>query len=305
MLVLTIALGMFSCEKESINTTTQETSFVNESPKIEDGMFSFDDWQEFRDLYNKFAELDTEQLISQSFYRYDKGFETSPAILGILNDDNQFIVTDKIIWFNEGKFYELEDDRAIDFQKSNMTNLREVGSVSYSPVNVEGSDSSKSSVVLSNQHRFNKQRYVEDCGSGKVQGPSPRQFKYVHEVYHELLVTPAPLPISQFSLWLRVKLEYNHKRRKWRHSGEGREISININNNSFLENNRPYPDDYNRRSVVFSSDCATHQVILLNRVTVAAAPYNSHWNINVSGTITEKMLGDVEGNRWKDEIYWD
>ncbi|EZH71702.1 hypothetical protein ATO12_05930 [Aquimarina atlantica] len=311
--LLFIMTVIISCEKGDVNSIEQETN-IESTVESKTNRFSFKDWNEFNDLYTKFSKLSMEELEINSFFSFDRDLEVSPAIQGILNDDSEFELGGKIIWFTNGKFYEL-DEGEITVQKSSIENLKEVGSVSYTRINPKGETTNNVSdigavkrVVVDNQYEFRKQRYVENCGSGNTQGPSPRAFKYVHEVYAEHLNTGGPFEVHSYRIFLRVKLEYNRKRRKWRLSGERREISINLTNNSFLRNhNGPvssHPSDVNNRSVVFSSACATHQTILLNSVTAPGEIAGAHWDINVNGTITEKMYGDVERNRWRDRINW-
>ncbi|WP_074408643.1 hypothetical protein [Aquimarina megaterium] len=310
--LLFIMTVIISCEKGDVNSIEHEAS-VESTIESKTDRFSFKDWNEFNDLYSKFSKLGMEELEMNSFFSFDRDLEVSPAIQGILNNDNEFELGGKIIWFKDGKFYELEEEE-IAAQKSNFGNLKEVGSVSYTRVNPKGVPGNETgigaakTVVVDNQYEFRKQRYVENCGSGNVQGTSPRAFKYVHEVYAEHLNTGGPFRVDTYRIFLRVKLEYNPKRRRWRLSGERREISINLSNNSFLRNhNGPvssHPSDVNNRSVVFSSSCATHQTLLLNSVTAPGPIAGAHWDINVSGTITEKMYGDVERNRWRDRINW-
>lgn len=311
--LLFIMTVIISCEKGDLNSTGQEAD-IESTIESKTDRFSFKDWNEFNDLYSKFSKLSMEELEMNSFFSFDRDMEVSPAIQGILNNDKEFELGGQIIWFNKGKFYEL-DKEGIATQKSNLENLKEVGSVSYTRINPKGVipdneteiDAAKR-VVVNNQHEFRKQRYVENCGSGNTQGPSPRAFKYVHEVFAEHLNTGGPFEVHAYRIFLRVKLEYNHKRRRWRLSGEKREISINLTNNSFLRNHNgpvsPHPSDVNNRSVVFSSSCTSHQTILLNSVTAPGAIAGAHWDINVNGTITEKMYGDVERNRWRNRINW-
>jgi len=302
MYLLVISVVMFSCEKESVDDGNG-----NLSTEAKEEMFAFEDWKEFREVYIKFAKLSPEELEAQSFFSYGRDMDVSYAIQGILNEDNQFKLADKIIWFQDGKFYEMENNKNIENQKLNPKELKEVGSVSNEIVDSNGIDNAKS-VVLTNQYEFNKQKYIENCGSGRVQGPSARKFKYVHEVVAELIVTGAPFAqVYQYSLYLRVKLEYNHKGRSWRLSGENRDISINIKNTSFFTNHlgTNYSTGSNSvYSVRFSNSCTSHQTIFLSEVNSPGPISGGYWNINIKGTITEKMFGDVERNRWRDNINW-
>ncbi|WP_299211136.1 hypothetical protein [uncultured Aquimarina sp.] len=309
--LLMISAGIVSCENESNDFVDQETS-NDLSIQKEKEIFSFDNWEEFRKSYLKFAKLSTEELEGVSFLtsHYDEEMEISYALQGILNKDNQFRLADKIIWFDQGNFYEFESDEEIATQKLNIENLKEVGSVSQIPVSLSEDTSLAKTVPISNQYQFRKQSYIENCGTGITQGPSPRAFKYVHEAFAELIVSGSPFyQVYQYALHLRVKLEYNHRGNSWRLSGEGRDISINLTNTSFLTNQLGSNlstgiGATNYRTIRFSNSCASHQQELLNEVRAPGLIPNSFWNINVSGTITQKMFGDTESNRWRDTVNW-
>lgn len=305
--LLALTIGIISCEKESFEPIENNTNL--ESTTKED-IFVFKDWEEFRDLYDKFSSLDKEELQAESFFTYDKNPNMSWAFQGILNKDNQFIVADKTIWVDNGEFYELDDHKELTEQKSNKSSLKQVGSVSQAPIVSSSQENSAKTVAISNQHQFRKQRYIENCGAGITQGPSPRAFKYVHEAFAETISYGSPFYRQYlYSLSLRVKLEYNHRRNSWRASGEGREIDIRLTNNSFLTNH--LGQNLNTgggstviRNITFSNSCHSDKQQLLSSINAAGPIPNSFWSVNVSGTVTEKMFGDVESNRWKDTINW-
>ncbi|KZS40248.1 hypothetical protein AWE51_04645 [Aquimarina aggregata] len=312
-LVAAALLGMISCESE--NDAIMPQGVGDESSiSLNKEIFSFKNWDEFRQRYLEFAKLDTEMLEMQTFFSPDRalGVDLSYALQGILNKDHQFKVAGKTIWFDDGKFYELDDTIDLDVQKSNRTALRQVGSVIAGPITLDsqGEASAGKSILDNNQREFRKQKYIENCGTGAVQGTSPRAFKYVHEIFAETITSGAPgFEVSQYAIHLRVKLEYNHKRRRWRLSGERREISISVSNSSVLRNRigqpiRPHPSDINVGSVTFSSQCASHQSRLLNSINAAGPIAGANWDIRVNGVITEKMVGDVPANRWRDTINW-
>ena len=301
--LLALSIGIISCEKESFEPIEQNTNAESISQKE---IFSFKDWEEFRNLYNKFTSLDVEELQAQSFFTYDKDPNMSWAFQGILNEDNHFIIAGKTIWVDNGNFYELKSSKGFAEQKSNKSLLQQVGSVSQASVSSSSQGNLAKTVAISNQHQFRKQRYIENCGAGITQGPSPRAFKYVHEAFAETINI---LGQYNYALILRVKLEYNYKRNRWRASGEGREISIKLTNISFLTNH--IGTNYsignaaqNYRTITFSSSCHSDKQMPLNSVDAAGPIPNSFWSVNVSGTVTEKMFGDVESNRWKDTINW-
>ncbi len=300
---MALSIGITSCEKEELESNEQNTNIELTTKKE---IFSFKNWDEFHQLYEKFAKLNMEELQARSFFSYDRNPNISWALQGILNTENKFKLDDKTIWFDDGKFYELDNEEEMATEKSNFKDLKEVGSVSQIPLSYSSDDILEKTVPIANQYQFRKQRYIENCGSGAVQGSSPRAFKYVHEAFAEYLVTGFQ---HNYGLWLRVKLEYNYKRNRWRPSGEKREISINLTNTSFLTNY--FGTNYsigngaqNNRTITFSSSCDSDKQIFLNSVSALGLIPNSFWSINVSGTITEKMVGDVPSNRWRDTVNW-
>ncbi|MEW7292722.1 hypothetical protein [Aquimarina sp. 2304DJ70-9] len=312
LLILAVTISCQKDSPESFTEATDQESNVEFSPELKSGRFSFKNWEEFNGFYMSLVNLDSDELEAKSFYTTEKDdMEILPAIQGILNENNEFEVADQIIWFNEGNFYELDSEVNGITQKTSPKDLKEIGSVSYTLVNNGETSNDETEIGLAktvpvaNQHQFWKQKYIEKCGSGKTQGRSPRKFKYVHEVFAQYLSLGY---IRQYSLHLRVKLEYNYRRNRWRLSGERREININITNNSFLRNqfgqvSSSYPSDI-QRSIVFSSGCSSHVNRFLNSVEAPGLIPNAYWDVNVSGRIVEKMLGDDERNRWTDRISW-
>lgn len=312
-LCLIVFLLMFSCAEEIELTPDLDETASPEQTSTTSERYSFKNWKEFHELYLKFAKIqDAEELKAVSFYRPDNDSGLSPAIQGILNERNEFEVNGQVIWYSEGKFYELESDKPRqESQRTSTETLKVVGSITNTLVSPE-SINSRVNLGLNGhtnsfQKEFRKQRYVERCGTGIVQGPSPRAFKFVNELYSEYLVTGFQ---SNYSLYLRVKLEYNHKRRRWRLSGEGREISIDVSDASVLRRSvgPAYPDRSGNPfpyRVRFNSNCASHQTILLRwYYDIAPVAYGTYWDASAGGTITQKMVGDVENNRWRNSASW-
>lgn len=301
--LLLISVLLFSCEQESEDSIKQETN-LEEIIGLDDGIFSFKNWEEYGELYSKFGTLSMEELEEQSFFSDKKNLNVSAAINGILNDNNQFIVAGKIIWFHQNKFYEIED--GVDVQKLNLKNLKEVGSVSNTVINSDSEASSIKGVITTNQHEFKREKYIDRCGSGTTWGSLPRPFKYVHEIVQEHMRVNAT---NYYSLILKVKLEYNEKRRKWRQAGDKREIIISLtNNNSFLGNiNGPASGtvDINERNIQRNWSCTSDEEIVLTRIIVhSSLPSGYSWKTNIKGTITEKIIGDTVNNRWTDRVNW-
>lgn len=311
MLLLLTFIGLLSCEQENEDSIISQEPQDNVSSEIINDLFQFKDWDEFGKTYAKFSKLTVDELKTISFYDYEKNIEASPAINGILNKENKFMVDNKVIWFHKGNFYELDDTVAMKSQKPDISQLKEVGSVSQQPLYFDTSSNTESRgrVIINNQKEFRKQSYIERCGNGKIQGPSPRAFKFVDEVYHELVIYGFR-KVYYYSLRFRTKLEYNRRRRSWRHSGESREISINLNNSSFMWLYGAFPiptttnGHYIRRSITFNSNCSSNQDFLLYSIDAAGMIPGASWVINLSGTVTQKMVGDVNRNRWRDVIQW-
>ncbi|WP_075344685.1 hypothetical protein [Tenacibaculum agarivorans] len=295
-------VSLFSCEQgnvdeiieQEVNTTTSET---------QKNLFSFKNWDDFNTAFINFSELDTEELKTVSFYNDERSSEFSDAFNAILNEDYQFEVANKIIWLHNGAFYEL-DDSTIQNPNANISTLKKVGSITTDIVPIENEYLERGTVAINNQKEFRKQRYVEGCGSGKVQGPSPRAFKYVNEAYAE---TARIGNQNYHSLYLRIKLEYNHRRRSWRLSGESREISVNATNSSYIRTASAPIAGLNYtiiKNISFNSGCSSHKNLLLSRLIAPFQIHSIQWAVKLNGTVTQKMLGDVETNRWTNYINW-
>ncbi len=308
------SLLLFGCSTDQIEEGVIETN--TSTSEFNKEIFSFKNEQEFVDRYEEFSKLSIEELEMNSFFSFDRNIDASPAIQGILNDDNEFKVAGKTIWFDQGNFYEIDDDSEIETQKKSKKGLKVVGSVSTSNEDVNtnskyvimnvGNAPHPRHTVAPYQRQFRKQRYVEDCGNGKIQGPSRREFKYVNELYSEYVNYSN---FHAYTLYLRVKLEYNIRGRSWRLSGEGREISIDFYDQSTLRHNDgTILTDYSQNPPTFrhtfSSDCASHQYVRLRYYYTyhQLSPRLYHWKAGAFGTITQKMVGDVESNRWTSSV---
>lgn len=289
----------FSCEKNDLQEVETNPVSTERITQIN----SYKSYEDFMEAYSQYAKTDTETLEEISFYKIeDDNLEYSPALQAILNDDHQVIIDNKLILFKEGKFYEVDND--------GNKNPKEIGGVTTNKISSTINQiDTKGTVAISNQWAFNKQRHQINCNpGGPIEGPSPRRFKYVHEAYAQEMWIGL---FYQYELYLRVKLEYNSTGSRWRLSGEIREININLSNSSYLLDNagRPIIQNFNIPRVIgnisFNGSCASHQTILLTEYTGLVAPVSTiGWDVTVNGTITEKMKGDIEANRWTDQVNW-
>ena len=126
---LLILFVVTSCDTEvDIQPELTDADISTDMDK-QSGRFVFQNVDEFQSLYLKFAKMDVEELQSMSFYNPETESQLSPAILGILNPDNEFVLDGNIIWYDGGRFYELENDSAIDSQKADKSKLKAVGSL--------------------------------------------------------------------------------------------------------------------------------------------------------------------------------
>ncbi|EZH74068.1 hypothetical protein ATO12_14430 [Aquimarina atlantica] len=307
LIALIISITNISCEPEEqiVKSDLQQ----NDSIKDAD-INSYENWDAFHKAYSEYAKMDVEALESTSFYSVEKdNMVYSPALQAILNEDNQFKLNNEIIELVDGNFIKKS------IAKNGKSTSEKVGSVFATPVSTDNEDLEKSVEINLNRaywelKEFRQQRYI-NCQNGVNHGgPSARNFRFLHQAFGEYIITGFQ---HNYNLWLRLYLEYNHRRGSWRLSGENREIFVNVTDNSFLTNlqnpNRPaYPDfsgnptTYNLR---FSNSCHSHKSFLLrtfnNPGSLGGTPI---WQINLNGTIKQKMTGDVESNRWTHNINW-
>ncbi|MFL1896111.1 hypothetical protein ACJRPK_10435 [Aquimarina sp. 2-A2] len=288
-----------SCEKDP------DTFFVeNEISQPEKNEInSFDSWDEFHKTYSKYSKInDLEELEAISFYRIEKDTsQYSPALQAILNANNQFKINGEIIELENGIFKKTKNN-------NNVQEFENVGRVSTVSIPADNLIDEKATNLNTNNRTlykywlFYQQNYI-DCRNGTNHGSAPRYFRYLHQVLAEYLVTGAQY---NYSLYLRLYLEYNHRSGSWRLSGERREISINVTDRSRLPN-PPQPDQSGNPStynLVYNNHCSSHQIFLLRWTYDIGPSYHPYWIVDLKGTIKQKMTGESEANRWTHYVSW-
>lgn len=237
----------------------------------------------------------------------------SPALNKFLNKDNEFQVGNEIMWFKEGNFYSfnVKDEKSLVSLKLNYENIPVSKSVVVSKIN----ESDRKKGGLNNrvhlnpnggidgryQYQFRRKSYF-DCGSNVNQGMPARDQKYVNELYAER-VTSGPNYLC--SLYLRVKLEWNPSGRKWRAAGEKRTIIVDLSGQTSLTTVTgaiiPATTTAVRVNRIFN--CSQDQTILLQGIAFGAvAPGN--WVVDITGTVYQKINGDVDANAWTNNVNW-
>jgi len=285
-----IAAGIISCEKEGLDPIGQGTPIELVDQKT---INSYKSWEEFYQVYSEYSEIsDLTELEANSLYEIDKDDRKySPALQGIINENNQFKVGNDIIELDNGVFKKIN-------YKSNIKEFENIGTVNVMTTPLDDSaqivPNEKSSPLspynssLYETREFRQVRYV-NCQNGVDHGSAPRSFRFLHQVYSEFIVLGSR---QVYSLYLRLFLEYNHRRGSWRLSGENREISVDIKDSSILGGEQGVFSS-GTKEVKFNSSCTSHRGFLLKRFnTTIPLGSPSRWFVSLSGTITEKMTGN-------------
>jgi hypothetical protein len=227
-----------------------------------------------------------------------------PALRTILNKDSEFQMGDSIVWFNKGNFYTYSRESTNTKDLKSNPNLYKIsGSVTTSILN---SSSARTTTILSNsvhaefQYQFTQHAY-QPCGGSITYADGNRKF------ISELADVTTNYGTSYGNiLYLRIKLEW--KGSSWKEASEQRDITYNFDGTIQYWVGQNYTNLLPlHTSGVFS--CATGNPYSGNLWIPEQDQYGAslwgvpHWVVNLSGTVTQHVLGDTN-SPYSTYIYW-
>lgn len=300
ILFLFLVVITLSCSKED-----------NKDNGLKNDRLLFENTKEFNDTYLMLSEITSKEELqywaqtkshSTLLYSNDTVIDLySDVLKTILNKDAEYELGDSIIWFNNGKLYAFAKD-----EQANMSSLKKtpnkcklIGSVGLRKI--ENSKLKSVNIGLNggdarNQKQFTQQ-YYQPCGSTLKAVSGNR--KYVHEIYDESYAY-YPGPVIYSYLHLRVKLEWKGSG-GWKAAGEQREIRINVSGSANM-----YPSGVGGAYRIPDKfyDCSGNVDIVFMSV-VGAYPWTPSWTVSMSGTIYQKVKGDLVSNAYTNSgILW-
>jgi hypothetical protein len=313
--LLALMLSVIGCSTSEIEN---ENPVVLIEPQLKAERVFFKDWEDFGKEYAKVSKLSNEEIFGEnnyllSFQNDESREKLSPALNKFMNKNNEFQVGNEIMWFKDGDFYSfnLENEKSLDSLKVNYKNIPVNQNIVVSKVNESKPDNAGlSNRVYLNpnggvgpgyQYEFRRQSYF-DCGSTVNEGVSGRGLKYVNELFTERISAG---PNYLCSLYLKVKLEWNPSGRKWRAAGEKRTIVVDVSGQTSLTTvtGSIIPATISSVRVNKSFSCSQDQTILLQGLAFGAVPPGS-WVIDITGTVYQKINGDVDQNAWTNYVNW-
>lgn len=302
-----VGLVIMSCSKE-LSTNTK-----NQIDRL-----AFKNVEEYSETYNTLSKMSsTEELL---YWAQSKNHSTllnssvtevelySDALKTLLNKDSEFELGSSIIWFHEGKLYSFSknDEDKISSLKKTPDKLNCIGTIRVSAV---GQNDGLKSINLNlnaldgrNQKTF-FQQYYQPCG-GTLQAVNGDR-KYVHEIYDEstAISTPPYGAIYTSYLHLRIKLEYKGSK-YWKPAGEQRTITLNVTGTAqwvpttILQQISLTGSNY-------SYTCSGNKDFVIASVQGYGAVTNPYWIVSLSGSIYQKVNGDITSNGWTNSgILW-
>lgn len=279
---------------------------------------NFGSWTEFVDEYSRYANSMTDY--SDKLKNIIKSDETllkiSPALAELFSESKQFIVNDTLYSFFKGNIYE-SAVKSNPKQRKITSKIIISTKLNKQDINVNLNNQTTSSIFRMNlghnqidaRHQFEFFRQSHSgCDQVANLNPSPRKYKYVHEIFSESINAGF---VQTNLLYLRIKLEWNPSSNRWRQASERRNININIVDNSYLVGsnnaivfahspiNRPatIPVSINQN---FS--CSQDQTILLRQFNITQSW--TQYSVSITGEITHHINGDTWSNRWVNSSYW-
>jgi hypothetical protein len=288
MLLCAAMISIFACKKESISSTNQEaiTRVI------------FKDFEAFTQTFDEISKLASKEEMDK--WSKSKGFsnllnseeeelQTLPyAFLAILNKNAEFEMNDSIIWYHSGNLYRFakQDEDAIPSLKKSPEQCQIAGSVRTQLVKSVEDRTTQIDIGklnANNQHQFTQVNY-QPCG-GNFTGIGGVR-KYVHEVYSTEMANGDQ---TIHKLFLRLKLEYRTSKNNWRAAGEQRAMTIDVSGNANVCST-PVLFTINQ-----SFSCSNNVDLLLAQQVCGSVEF---WTLNMTGTITHRVMGDVASNTW-------
>ena len=300
-------LSLTACEKEQNDLI--ENSFEGAS---------FENWDSFHSHHLNLEEQEDEYAVLNAISgkNYSSFLETAMVtedekhlevadqltygLMGILNNDLEFMVGGNIIRYKEGAFYEFNKQTSTSKKVENL----EVSIVEFDSFGEKANNSSKIYISGNNtggySHRdFWRNAYRRCSDNVKILGPSSRQMRYTQQLKSLRSGSTAFLFIETKLYWRnsKNKLRYAETEERNYTYNIGGSVSIGVLTSSGWRT-QFFPINFQR-----TVNCTKSR---WNRQQVASAfPTDGRaWAIDLTGTITHHINGDLNSNKWNASVYW-
>lgn len=328
--LLLAAITLYSCKKEQSDSvsTSKENEKISEvqNPVVEnsrmvfsshDAFYKFVDAidnndpaigeklrriQGFTSLYDRIKSYDlSENELPASLNNYLE-FGLPESFQRVLNADGEVIIGDQLVWYyNSYKYYiNKAESGKLQVVKENpdVTDVRKtkVGK-ELAPVNIKSTDQARVWMGLTNGPDARHQREFWQYA------PAAGNRKYVHEIqaYTDTYFD------GVFYQWnsrviLRIKMEWRGKR--WQPAGETRQISYNLTSSNVFYG-PPFGYLIPANTTFTGNVTQSGDVSRMVAQAAGSGTFGSGngWSIELSGTIYQHVVGDVQSNEWYNTGY--
>lgn len=298
-------VSLTACEKEQ--NDLQEHSFNGAS---------FENWDDFHNYHIKLENMENEYdvLNTISEKNYTSFLETAMitedeiqlqiadqltyGLMAILNNDLEFKVGTNRVSYKNGAFYEFNEKTSTSKKVDNLEvlvlDLNENEENLYSKIYISGNNTGGYS------HKdFWRNQYRRCSDNVKILGPSSRQMRFTQQL-------KSLRSGSTAFLFIETKLYWRNSRNKLRYAEtEERNYTYNINGSVSIGiftssgwRTQFFPINFQR-----TVNCTKSR---WNRQQLASAfPTDGRaWAIDLTGTITHHINGDLNSNKWNAPVYW-
>lgn len=273
---------------ENLNSFASLDDFLKASNDIES-----DDLKEFCS-----TNIPNSYILAENNYMSDDLYESmDKSELAYFNPDGYVLINDSIYFLSNNSVYKVGLDQQDKIEKIRNNKLNADPIIIYSltfitPDILKSTSIGSGGLDARHQKEFNQKYYY----AKKVEGLR----KYVHEIYCQTTrryLGPG-VWLANSKVYLRVKLEYKGSG-GWKSAGEDREIKVHVGYTCHLGNTAIDISDYLNEDISKSNDKTFKLVDFSGPVYT-----DVNWMVTMSGTIYQKVIGDIPSNGWTNSAVW-
>lgn len=221
-------------------------------------------------------------------------------LMAIMNTHYRFKVGDSIVSFMDNEFYiSLEDSDLYEPLDRIQVNVLDDNQLWEKQGLVD------EKLVLGGQSTggkswkdFTRQQYLECSTNRKKAGRSGKPMRYFQQLKSERVNESAVL-------YIETKLQYRNRRNKLRDAGSSeRNYTYNINGTLGIEGFGPFGGRFITENINFRKTVRCTKSRWNRQIIADAFPSKGSWHINLRGTITHHINGDVNSNKWIAPVRW-
>lgn len=310
LLVCVCLYGLLSCESDKISETgnVMESEFIGAIFKSWDDFYAYhipleklnDEFEVLNAIsgknYSSFLEL---AIDSDDMDKLNIADQLTYGLMAIMNQNLEFMVAGKIIGFKDGGFYESD----LSHTKSTKINNLQVSILNID--NQSNTDVDSKIFISGNNtggysHRdFWRNAYYRCSDNAKILGPSSRQMRYTQQLKSLRSGDTAFLFIETKLYWRNSSNDLRYaetEERNYTYDIDGY-VDIGVLT-AYGWRTQVTPINFQR-----TVNCTKSK---WNRQQLASAfPTDGRsWGIDLTGTITHHINGDLSSNKWYAPVYW-